>query len=86
MQQKCLRFLTLKISKVLNLYQMECRSECYRPVVFIEFSNLQVVKYNENKHGEKFSLLELLECDRKELRKHDLSNFYRSAHDVWAVD
>lgn len=44
-------------------------------MVFNEFYNLQVVKPNENKHGEKFSLLELLGCDRKELRKHDLIVF-----------
>ena len=54
-------------------------------MVLIEFYNLQVVKCNENKHGEKFSLLELLECDRKELRKQDLSNFCHSAHNVWAM-
>lgn len=48
-----------------------------------EFCNLQVVKYNENKYGEQFSLSKLLGCDRKQLRKHDLSNFYHFAHGIW---
>lgn len=50
--------------------------QCCRPVVFTEFCNLQVAKYNENQYGGQFIVLQVLGCDRK----HDLSNFYYFAH------